>query len=485
MTSVLRLPCAAPLRQAASSRVLCGTAAATASLRRFSASSLVAPSSSHLLRTRTPTSHILRSSRALRNGMKYSTTDKYSREKPHMNICTIGHVDHGKTTLTAAITKVLATKGQAKFVDYKQIDKAPEEIRRGITINSAHVEYDSGKRHYAHTDNPGHAEFIKNMITGTALTDGCILVVDASTGPMPQTKEHILLAKQVGVQHVVIWLNKCDLVPDKELLDMVEMEIREELTRQGFPGDASPCIHGSALEALEGKNTEYGVPAIEKLIDAVDSYLPLPERPVDKPFLMAIENLYQIAGRGSVATGVVEQGKIKVGDELEVVGMKTDFKKLKAVCTGVQTFHKSLEFGQAGDSIGVLLRGPDKDELTRGQVLAAPNTVTAHKAIETQVYILTADEGGRRTPFASGYAPQLFFRTANVTGVVEMDKGVMGVPGENVNMKFDLQKAVALQEGLKFSVREGNMTVGAGVVTKILDSGADSDGKKSKASKKK
>lgn len=405
-----------------------------------------------------------------------SYADKYTRDKPHMNVCTIGHVDHGKTTLTASITKVLAKKNLAKFVDYKSIDKAPEEIRRGITINSAHVEYTTAKRHYGHVDNPGHAEFIKNMITGTAMTDAAILVVDASTGPMPQTKEHILLARQVGVPNIVVFLNKCDLIPDQELRDMVAMEIREELNRYEYAGDKAPVIQGSALAALEEKDSELGAPAIMKLLDALDA-LPQPQRMVDKPFLMAIEALYNISGRGTVATGVVEQGKVKVGDEVEIVGMREDNKKIKGVVTGIETFHKLLDEGQAGDSIGLLLRGPTKDDLRKGQVVGKPGTLSAHKKFEANVYVLGKDEGGRHTPFANGYAPQLFFRTANVTGKVLLEKDKVAMPGETMNMVFDTIWPMAIHEGLKFSCREGGMTVAAGVVTKLLDN-LDKDSKK-------
>jgi len=394
--------------------------------------------------------------------------DKYTRDKPHLNVCTIGHVDHGKTTLTAALTKVLSGKGLAKFIDYKSIDKAPEEIRRGITINSSHVEYSTDKRHYGHVDNPGHAEFIKNMITGTALTDGAILVVDAAAGPMPQTREHILLARQVGVPNIIVFLNKCDLVPDQELRDMVAMEIREELTRYDFAGDKAPVIQGSALAALEGRDPELGAKAIQKLLEALDA-LPLPQRMTDKPFLMAIEALYNISGRGSVATGVVESGKVKVGDEVEIVGMRDDYKKVKGVVTGIETFHKSLDEGQAGDSIGLLLRGPTKDDMKKGQVVGKPGTLHGHKKFEANVYVLGKDEGGRHTPFANGYAPQLFFRTANVTGKVILEKEQVAMPGETKNMVFETIWPMALQEGLKFSCREGGMTVAAGVVTKLLD----------------
>jgi elongation factor Tu len=409
----------------------------------------------------------------------YAGAQSYStyRAKPHFNICTIGHVDHGKTTLTAAITKVLADTGLAKFRDYQSIDKAPEEIRRGITINASHVEYETDKRHYGHVDNPGHAEFIKNMITGTSLTDGAILVVDCSTGPMPQTREHILLARQVGVKNIVVWLNKCDLIPDKELQDMVAMEIREELTRYEYNGDSTPIIHGSALEAIELKDTEYGIQAIRKLLATVDE-LPQPERQTDKPFLMAIEALYTISGRGTVATGVVEQGKVKIGDEVEVLGMQEDAKKIKGVVTGIETFHKQMEEGFAGDSIGLLLRGPNRDDLKRGQVVGKPGTLSAHKKFEANVYVLTKEEGGRHTPFGAGYAPQMFFRTANVTGKVMMEGDKVAVPGETMNVGFETIWPMPLSEGLKFSCREGGMTVAAGVITKVFP--MEEEGKKKK-----
>jgi len=399
------------------------------------------------------------------------------RSKPHFNICTIGHVDHGKTTLTAAITRVLAESGLAQYRDYKSIDKAPEEIQRGITINSSHVEYETEKRHYGHVDNPGHAEFIKNMITGTSLTDGAVLVVDCSTGPMPQTREHILLARQVGVKNIVVWLNKCDLIPDKELQDMVAMEVREELNKYEFSGDTTPVIHGSALEALELKDTEYGIPAMKKLLETIDA-LPQPQRQTDKPFLMAIEGVYNILGRGTVATGVVEQGKVKIGDEVEILGMTEDGKKMKSVVTGIETYHKQMDEGLAGDSIGLLLRGAPKDDVKRGQVIGKPGTLSSHKKFDANVYVLTKDEGGRHTPFGAGYAPQMFFRTANVTGKVVLDKDKVAVPGETMNMTFETIWPMPISEGLKFSCREGGLTVAAGVITKVHP--MEEEGKKKK-----
>jgi len=401
------------------------------------------------------------------------------RDKPHFNICTIGHVDHGKTTLTAAITKVLSQSGLAKFRDYQSIDKAPEEKIRGITINASHVEYETAKRHYGHVDNPGHAEFIKNMITGTSLTDGAILVVDCSTGPMPQTREHILLARQVGVKNMVVWLNKCDLVEDKELQDMAAMEIREELTRYEFSGESTPIIHGSAMEALELKDSDYGLKAMAKLLEAIDN-LPQPARQTDKPFLMAVEAVYLILGRGTVATGVVEQGKVKLGDEVEIMGMSEDPKKIKGVVTGIETFHKQMEEAIAGDSVGLLLRGPTKDDLRKGQVIAKPNTLTAHKKFDANVYVLTKDEGGRHTPFGAGYTPQMFFRTANVTSKVIMEANKVAVPGESTSASFETIWPMPISEGLKFSCREGGMTVAAGVITKVYPLDEPSKKKKGK-----
>jgi len=390
------------------------------------------------------------------------------RDKPHYNICTIGHVDHGKTSLTAAITKYLAKKGRAKYVSYGEIDKAPEEVRRGITINSAHVEYETDKRHYAHIDNPGHAEFIKNMITGTSLTDGAILVVDASTGMMPQSKEHILLARQVGVKYLVVWLNKCDLIEDPDLLSIVEMEIREELSKFGYDGTNIAVVHGSALQTLE-ENVEspYGEKAVQKLLDAIDTTLPQPKREVEKPFLMAVEAIYNVSGRGSVCTGVVEQGTVKVGDDVEVVGMNAENKIHKATVTGIETFHKNLDDGRAGDSVGLLLRGPNRNDLKRGQVVCKPGSITPHKRFDAQVYVLKEEEGGRHTPFETGYSPQVFFRTASLTGKVTLAKDVVGLPGTDITMEFETIWPVAIHTGQKFSCREGGMTVAAGLVTKI------------------
>lgn len=392
----------------------------------------------------------------------------YNRTKPHYNICTIGHVDHGKTSLTAAITKTLSENGMAKYVSYQEIDKAPEEVRRGITINSAHVEYDTPARHYAHVDNPGHAEFIKNMITGTSLTDGAILVVDASTGPMPQTKEHILLARQVGVKHIVVWLNKCDLVEDEDLLKMVEEEIRDELTRYEFDGKNTPVIFGSALAVLEETESPYGKPAIQKLLEAIDTKLPQPKRETDKDFLMAIEGVYNVSGRGAVATGVVEQGKIKIGDDVDIVGMTPTSRVIKAAVTGIETFHKSMDDGLAGDSIGLLLRGPTKEELKRGQVICKPGSITPHRRFEAQVYVLSQEEGGRHTPFETGYSPQMFFRTANVTGKAKLPPGQVGVPGKDILLEFETIWPIAVHVGQKFSCREGGLTVAAGIVTKVF-----------------
>lgn len=399
------------------------------------------------------------------------------RDKPHFNICTIGHVDHGKTSLTAAITKYLAKKGKAKFVSYSEIDKAPEEVRRGITINSAHVEYETEKRHYAHVDNPGHAEFIKNMITGTSLTDGAILVVDASTGMMPQSKEHILLARQVGVKHIVVWLNKCDLIEDPDLLSIVEMEIREELSKFEYDGQNVAVVHGSALMTLEEKDSPYGEAALEKLLTAIDDTLPLPKRDTDKPFLMAVEAIYNVAGRGSVCTGVVEQGTVKVGDNVEVVGMNNENRIMPAAVTGIETFHKSLDDGRAGDSVGLLLRGPNRNDLKRGQIICKPNTIKPHKRFEAQVYILSEEEGGRHTPFETGYSPQIFLRTASLTAKVKLPKDVVGMPGKDVTMEFETIWPVAVHEGQKFSCREGGMTVAAGIITKVF-SDATADAKK-------
>ena len=390
---------------------------------------------------------------------------KFDRSKPHVNICTIGHVDHGKTTLTAAITKVLAAKGGAEFMDYANIDKAPEERERGITINTAHVEYQTDKRHYAHVDCPGHADYVKNMITGAAQMDGAILVIAATDGPMAQTREHILLARQVGVPRMVVFLNKCDMVDDEELLDLVEMEVRELLTEYGFDGDNTPIIRGSALKALEG-DPKY-VKAIEDLMDAVDEWIPTPERDNDKPFLMSIEDVFTITGRGTVVTGRVERGQLKLNDEVEIVGLK-DTKK--TVVTGIEMFRKQLDYAEAGDNAGVLLRGIDRSEVERGQVLAKPGTVHPHKKFKAQVYVLSKEEGGRHTPFFTNYRPQFYFRTTDVTGVVTLPEGTeMVMPGDNVTMTVELIAPIAVENGTKFSIREGGHTVGAGSVTEIIE----------------
>jgi elongation factor Tu len=390
---------------------------------------------------------------------------KFERNKPHVNIGTIGHVDHGKTSLTAAITKVLATKGGAEFVDYANIDKAPEERERGITISTAHVEYETGKRHYAHVDCPGHADYVKNMITGAAQMDGAILVVSAADGPMPQTKEHILLAKQVGVPTMVVYLNKVDQVDDPELLELVELEIREELSKRDFDGDNIPIISGSALAALEDKNPEIGQESILKLMDAVDEWIPTPERPLDKPFLMPIEDVFSISGRGTVVTGRVETGVIKVGEEVEVVGIRDT---QKTVVTGVEMFRKLLDQGQAGDNIGALLRGIGREDVERGQVLAKPGSITPHTDFQAEVYVLSKDEGGRHTPFFANYRPQFYFRTTDVTGEVQLPEGTeMVMPGDNVNLGVKLIAPIAMDPGLRFAIREGGRTVGAGVVANI------------------
>ena len=391
--------------------------------------------------------------------------EKFDRSKPHVNIGTIGHVDHGKTTLTAAITKVLADKGGAEFMDYANIDKAPEERERGITINTAHVEYQTAKRHYAHVDCPGHADYVKNMITGAAQMDGAILVIAATDGPMAQTREHILLARQVGVPRMVVFLNKCDMVDDEELLDLVEMEVRELLTEYGFDGDNTPIIRGSALKALEG-DPKY-VKAIEDLMDAVDEWIPTPERDNDKPFLMSIEDVFTITGRGTVVTGRVERGQLKLNDTVEIVGLK-DTKS--TVVTGIEMFRKQLDFAEAGDNAGVLLRGIDRSEVERGQVLAKPGTVHPHKKFEAQVYVLSKEEGGRHTPFFTNYRPQFYFRTTDVTGVVTLPEGTeMVMPGDNVTMTVELIAPIAVENGTKFSIREGGHTVGAGSVTEIIE----------------
>jgi len=391
---------------------------------------------------------------------------KFERKKPHLNIGTIGHVDHGKTTLTAAITKVLEKSGGAKFMAYDQIDKAPEERERGVTINIAHVEYETAKRHYAHVDCPGHADYIKNMITGAAQMDGAILVVSAADGPMPQTREHILLARQVGVPAIVVFLNKADMVDDKELLELVELEVRDLLSKYKFPGDDTPIVIGSALKALEGDTTDMGEGAILKLMDAVDSFVQEPVRDVDKPFIMPVEDVFTISGRGTVVTGRVERGIVKVGEEIEIVGFKPT---LKTVATGVEMFRKLLDEGRAGDNIGVLLRGTKREEVERGQVLAKPGSITPHTKFNAEAYVLTKEEGGRHTPFFNGYRPQFYFRTTDVTGVVKLPEGTeMVMPGDNINVEIELITPVAMDEGLKFAIREGGRTVGAGVVTKII-----------------
>ena len=396
---------------------------------------------------------------------------KFDRSKPHVNIGTIGHVDHGKTTLTAAITKVLALKGDADFMDYANIDKAPEERARGITINSAHVEYQTDKRHYAHVDCPGHADYVKNMITGAAQMDGAILVVAATDGPMPQTREHILLARQVGVPYIVVFMNKCDMVDDEELLDLVEMEIRELLSEYDFPGDDTPIIRGSALKALESTSTDPNAPeyeCINELMNAVDEYIPTPDRLADKDFLMPVEDVMTISGRGTVATGRVERGTAKVGDQMEIVGIRPE--RITTTITGLEMFRKSLDFAQAGDNIGALLRGVDRTQIERGQVLAKPGSVHPHTKFEGQVYVLTKEEGGRHTPFFSNYRPQFYFRTTDVTGIITLPEGTeMCMPGDNVVMSVELLTAVAMEEGLRFAIREGGRTVGSGVVSKIIE----------------
>ena len=393
--------------------------------------------------------------------------EKFERNKPHCNIGTIGHVDHGKTTLTAAITKVLAKKGDAQFVDYANIDKAPEERARGITINTSHVEYETDKRHYAHVDCPGHADYVKNMITGAAQMDGAILVVSAADGPMPQTREHILLARQVGVPALVVYMNKVDQVDDPELLELVEMEIRDLLSSYNFPGDEIPIIKGSALAVLEDGDKKLGEESILALMDAIDNYIPQPDRPKDKPFLMPIEDVFSISGRGTVVTGRVERGVIKVGDTIEIVGIKPT---QTTTCTGVEMFRKLLDQGEAGDNIGVLLRGTKREEVERGLVLAAPKSITPHKVFESECYILTKEEGGRHTPFFSNYRPQFYFRTTDVTGTIELAPGVeMVMPGDNVKIKVSLITPIAMDEGLRFAIREGGRTVGAGVVAKIIE----------------
>ncbi len=392
---------------------------------------------------------------------------KFERNKPHCNIGTIGHVDHGKTSLTAAITKVLAETGGATFTAYDQIDKAPEEKARGITISTSHVEYETANRHYAHVDCPGHADYVKNMITGAAQMDGAILVVSAADGPMPQTREHILLARQVGVPSLVVFMNKVDMVDDPELLELVEMEVRDLLSSYQFPGDDIPIIKGSALKALEGDQGEIGHGAILKLMEAVDSYIPQPERPKDKPFLMPIEDVFSISGRGTVVTGRIERGIVKVGEELEIIGIKTT---QKTTCTGVEMFRKLLDQGEAGDNVGVLLRGTKREDVERGQVLAKPGSITPHTKFQAEAYILTKEEGGRHTPFFSNYRPQFYFRTTDVTGQVELPAGTeMVMPGDNISVVVTLIAPIAMDEGLRFAIREGGKTVGAGVVAKIIE----------------
>ena len=392
---------------------------------------------------------------------------KFERTKPHVNVGTIGHVDHGKTTLTAAICTVLATKFGGEAKAYDQIDAAPEEKARGITINTAHVEYETEHRHYAHVDCPGHADYVKNMITGAAQMDGAILVVSAADGPMPQTREHILLARQVGVPYIIVYLNKCDMVDDPELLELVEMEVRELLSNYNFPGDDIPIIKGSAKLALEGDKGELGEQSIMKLAETLDSYIPTPERALDQPFLMPIEDVFSISGRGTVVTGRVERGIIRVGDEIEIVGIRPTS---KTTCTGVEMFRKLLDEGEAGDNIGVLLRGTKREEVERGQVLAKPGSITPHTKFGAEVYVLTKEEGGRHTPFFKGYRPQFYFRTTDVTGTIELPEGVeMVMPGDNISMTVQLICPIAMQEGLRFAIREGGHTVGAGVVAKIIE----------------
>ena len=393
--------------------------------------------------------------------------EKFERTKPHVNIGTIGHVDHGKTTLTAAITKTLSESGGAKSIAYDEIDKAPEEKERGITINTAHVEYETEGRHYAHVDCPGHADYVKNMITGAAQMDGGILVVSAADGPMPQTREHILLARQVGVPALVVFLNKVDQVDDPELLELVEMEVRELLSKYEFPGDDIPIIKGSALKALEGDSSDIGAPAIMKLMEEVDKYVPQPERPVDQPFLMPIEDVFSISGRGTVVTGRVESGVVNVNDEIEIIGIKDT---TKTVCTGVEMFRKLLDRGEAGDNIGALLRGINREDVERGQVLAAPGSIKPHTKFKAETYVLTKEEGGRHTPFFGNYRPQFYFRTTDVTGTIELPSGTeMIMPGDNIGLTVNLISPIAMAKGLKFAIREGGKTVGAGVVSEIIE----------------
>ena len=397
--------------------------------------------------------------------------EKFVRSKPHVNIGTIGHVDHGKTTTTAAIAKWLSLKGQAQFEDYSAIDSAPEEKARGITINTAHVEYETDNRHYAHVDCPGHADYVKNMITGAAQMDGAILVVSAADGPMPQTREHILLARQVGVKYIVVFLNKCDMVDDPELLELVEMEVRDLLSSYGFPGDEIPVVKGSALKALESASKDPEAPeyqCIKELMNAVDSYIPTPERPVDQPFLMPIEDVMTISGRGTVVTGRVERGALKLSDEVEIVGLSKDRKK--TVVTGIEMFRKTLDQAEAGDNVGVLLRGIQREEVERGQVLSKPGTIHPHTKFKAQVYVLTKEEGGRHTPFFNGYRPQFYFRTTDVTGLIDLPAGTeMVMPGDNVDMTIELITPIAIEQGLRFAIREGGKTVGSGVVSEIIE----------------
>nr|WP_298660508.1 elongation factor Tu [uncultured Flavobacterium sp.] len=393
--------------------------------------------------------------------------EKFERKKPHVNVGTIGHVDHGKTTLTAAITTIMAKKYGGTAKAYDQIDAAPEERERGITISTAHVEYESSNRHYAHVDCPGHADYVKNMITGAAQMDGAILVVSAADGPMPQTREHILLSRQVGVPYIVVFLNKADMVDDKELLELVEMEVRDLLSKYDFPGDDIPIVIGSALKALEGDTSEIGVAAVEKLVETMDSYIPEPVRNIDKSFLLPIEDVFSISGRGTVVTGRVESGIVKVGEEVEIVGIRDT---IKTTCTGVEMFRKLLDEGRAGDNVGVLLRGTKREDVERGQVLAKPGTIKPHTKFEAEVYVLSKDEGGRHTPFFNGYRPQFYFRTTDVTGTCDLPEGIeMVMPGDNVQMVINLHAPIAMDEGLRFAIREGGRTVGAGVVAKIIE----------------
>jgi elongation factor Tu len=393
--------------------------------------------------------------------------EKFERTKPHVNVGTIGHVDHGKTTLTAAITTILCKKYGGSAKGYADIDSAPEEKARGITINTAHVEYETENRHYAHVDCPGHADYVKNMITGAAQMDGAILVVSAADGPMPQTREHILLARQVGVPYIIVYMNKADMVDDAELLELVEMEVRELLAKYDFPGDDTPIIIGSALKALEGDQSEIGEPSIFRLAEALDSYIPMPERAIDKPFLMPVEDVFSISGRGTVVTGRVERGIVKVGEEIEIVGIKPT---VKTICTGVEMFRKLLDQGQAGDNIGALLRGTKREDVERGQVLAKPGSINPHTKFSAEIYVLSKDEGGRHTPFFNGYRPQFYFRTTDVTGAIELPAGTeMVMPGDNVSITASLIAPIAMEEGLRFAIREGGRTVGAGVVAKIIE----------------